>query len=192
MARFIGNPCSVCGDVQRNVANGGCVSCSLRRTREWKAERRDQMRAASLAWYEANKERSQQTTADWRSNNKAAITASARQWRHANPIPVRAARHRRRERIKTGQPYTSRQAELILNLQDGCCAYCDEYSNLQIDHVIPLCRGGSNHFSNIQWLCAFHNQSKHHLTDGEYRLKQGFAPVARNLSLVLWSAMFGL
>ncbi len=31
---------------------------------------------------------------------------------------------------------------------------------LELDHKRPLARGGDNHWSNLQWLCRWHNRKK--------------------------------
>jgi 5-methylcytosine-specific restriction endonuclease McrA len=43
-------------------------------------------------------------------------------------------------------------------------------AGLEIDHKIPLSRGGADTFENKQVLCAPHNAQKGTMTDTEYRL----------------------
>jgi len=42
------------------------------------------------------------------------------------------------------------------------CAWpeCDERTNLTIDHIIPISRGGSDEIENLQFLCRWHNSAK--------------------------------
>lgn len=57
----------------------------------------------------------------------------------------------------------ARYAELFEHLvrRDGeHCGACGEVEQLQIDHVIPLSRGGSNHPDNLQLLCGPCNLAK--------------------------------
>jgi hypothetical protein len=43
------------------------------------------------------------------------------------------------------------------------CVYCGKNGSeveLEIDHIIPVAKGGSNHMSNLQTMCAWCNRSK--------------------------------
>ena len=58
--------------------------------------------------------------------------------------------------------------------QDRRCMYCGErklLKNLQIDHMHPVDRGGSNDRSNLQLLCGPCNQRKGIHTDEEFRAR---------------------
>lgn len=61
--------------------------------------------------------------------------------------------------------FASRRAELELALiaRDGyVCAQtgCDAMSDLTIDHVQPLSKGGTDALENLRFLCRSHNSSK--------------------------------
>lgn len=40
------------------------------------------------------------------------------------------------------------------------CATCGATEQLELDHRIPLSRGGDNHWRNLQWLCRRCNRRK--------------------------------
>lgn len=49
------------------------------------------------------------------------------------------------------------------------CAYCqDEQAPVEIEHVVPLSRGGSNYITNVVPACRACNQEKGTLTPGEW------------------------
>lgn len=58
-----------------------------------------------------------------------------------------------------------------LKEQNGVCTYCSsklDLSNCDLDHVIPLSRGGSDSADNYQILCGRCNKEKHAKTHEEY------------------------
>ena len=48
----------------------------------------------------------------------------------------------------------------ILLRGKGRCVKCGSRENLEIDHVVPLARGGSNRLENLQLLCRDCNRRK--------------------------------
>ncbi len=53
-----------------------------------------------------------------------------------------------------------------------CCKSCgrsDQQTELTIDHIIPLARGGSNDISNLQTLCRRCNTRKRDSLDPRFR-----------------------
>ena len=60
----------------------------------------------------------------------------------------------------------------LMRRQDNTCVYCGYRRiarSLDIDHVIPAVRGGSNDVSNLQVICRPCNQRKGLQTDREFR-----------------------
>ena len=60
----------------------------------------------------------------------------------------------------------------LLQHQQGQCMYCAtriKPRTTEIDHITPLIRNGSNHFSNLQALCRPCNRRKGTQTDSEFR-----------------------
>ena len=54
-------------------------------------------------------------------------------------------------------------------LSGDCCVVCGSAENLEIDHIIPVSRGGTNDRENLQLLCRTCNRSKWAYTMEEWR-----------------------
>jgi hypothetical protein len=50
--------------------------------------------------------------------------------------------------------------ERILRRDGGKCGYCGSTDNLEVDHIIPLSKGGSHSEDNFQTLCRPCNRKK--------------------------------
>lgn len=78
--------------------------------------------------------------------------------------------------VVKGKRFNGNDILEIYEIQDGRCCYCgmpfdDDY---QIDHVMPLSRGGTNNPDNIALSCSTCNFAKHnHLMD-EWMTKRGW------------------
>ena len=81
---------------------------------------------------------------------------------------------------------------ILMRRQDNTCVYCGyrrRATSLDIDHVIPVARGGSNDPGNLQVICRPCNQRKGVQTDEEFRARysrlvpqRGLTPPQRRIS----------
>ena len=55
------------------------------------------------------------------------------------------------------------------NYQCQSCGISNKEARLQIDHIIPLAKGGSNDMSNLQTLCSDCNQQKSDRLDRRFK-----------------------
>jgi len=122
--------------------------------------------ATNKAWYERNRHRRLDYNRRHRLANFDRIRAKDRErncaryaadpaawqtylkeWRHKNREKshayVRAATVKRR-RAAGGQSFSAAEWLALLARHDGSCAYCGSKILIEIDHRIPLTRGGSN------------------------------------------------
>lgn len=119
-----------------------------------------------------NKERKEQTRL-WRDKNKAKIEATSKEWRKRNPerariISVKAAMKRMMRKRGLLFEYVNR-AE-IYKEQAGICALCGlsmTTSKYEIDHIIPLSKGGPHIRSNLQATHVTCNRKKYNKLIGE-------------------------
>ena len=138
-----GAPCKKCGAVERYASNGRCVACRRENSRLWSAANRERHRERS------------------------------RHWAAANPEKKAATNHRRRAR---------KAAVLSIPLPPAVidfgpwqpCAYCGSTPGSGRrsvrEHMVPLCRGGSDERSNLTWACSGCNGRKGKQTMEEYLL----------------------
>src|ERR1035437_2790500 len=113
-------------------------------------------------WRKHNLERARQqqrkSYARYREENLVEKQIYAR--RHPDRIRANNARQRA---SRKGAPLSdpALAQEYIAILDGDPCAYCGSHDEIQIDHVIPIVRGGSHDWDNLTAACRSCNQSKH-------------------------------
>jgi hypothetical protein len=78
-----------------------------------------------------------------------------------------------RLRASDGQRLPAAEWEIVRSIvfeRDGyVCLYCGSTRDLEGDHIVPLCRGGSNAFRNLATACRGCNQAKGSRTLAEWQ-----------------------
>ena len=76
--------------------------------------------------------------------------------------------------------------ESIKNQWDHKCAYCGSTEKLSLDHIIPQCKGGSNHVNNVLCACTKCNADKGHEDWIIWYIQQPFFTEERRARIEDW------
>ena len=72
----------------------------------------------------------------------------------------------------------------ILKKYNNKCVRCESTQNLEVDHIMPLTRGGRHNEDNFQILCRSCNRKKSNNIDYEY-LKQTYFIINKDKEYIL-------
>lgn len=125
-------------------------------------------RAATKAWVEKNHERQKESQRRWYQENREDHLERTAQW-SANHLPQKAEyRRARRARLVGADGETTDELTQARMAYHGYrCIYCGGPFE-EVDHAIPLDRGGSNWPANLVPSCVKCNRSKYTRTIWEY------------------------
>ena len=159
-----------------------CKTCQAEYNKAWRAAHP----TYNQAYYQANLERMRRKNRLWRlanpdygriwyQQNKARHLALVQSWRARYPDLARSINARstavRRAREDLMDPMPVWAWYFLVRRYGECCLYpdCTTGDPIQIDHIVPLSRGGTNDLGNLQLLCRYHNLSKGNRTCVDYR-----------------------
>lgn len=100
-----------------------------------------------------------------------------KKWNKNNPEKVKIYDNNKRAKRKyailnTPNKLTSYQWLKIIKKQNSKCFYCKKKTkHPQLEHKIPLSRGGTHDRKNVVASCSKCNYKKHTLTDKEFKKK---------------------
>ncbi len=178
-------------DRERYSANRESVLAAKRQRYANEASFAGRIRANNRAWYRRNHaqrleyrrryyaDHAEELRARHRDRSRRRYAANPRaaldyykEWRLRNLARARAyvrvSNHKRRA-ASAGKHFTFEEWEGLLKKYDGRCAYCGSTAQLEADHRMPLCMGGSNDIDNILPACRSCNRRKHRKTEAEFR-----------------------
>lgn len=162
---FTGKRCPRGHMAKRTVSDGACVECAALKAAKRYADHRDIVRVQKKIWGK---------------KNKARLAAQVRAWGNANPDRrAQSRRNRRAREMKAEGRHTAADILSLLAQQLGMCACgCGVHFSevgYDVDHKVPLSRGGSNWPENLQLLTPSCNYEKADKTMDEWlewKLKQ--------------------
>lgn len=161
------------------------------KTMAWRAANRERWDAAAKVWQQANREhiatkrlewrlanldRRRQTNKAWRQENIERLKVLKKAWLAANTLRTRCYAENRRARKKAnGGSHTPEQIEELHSKQRYRCVGCKASirNHYEVDHIIPVSKGGTNDISNIQLLCVTCNRSKYTKSQEQWAREQG-------------------
>ena len=148
---------------------GRCKVCQADQQAANRAANPEKIAAQQSACRAANPEKYAAQQSARRAANPEKFRAWDAAYAKAHPEKRAATTARRRAR-KAGAAgtFTTEQWAARLDYYGGKCIYCGTTDNIQIEHRIPLSRGGTNWPSNLIPACRSCNCKKNTKTEKEY------------------------
>lgn len=164
-----GNPCPNGHLAERYTSTGSCCKCIEESTK----------RQAGVGYfkkrYETNKA---EILAAQRTRNverSEYICKKAKQWAALNPEKVREIKIRSKAKRRASEgEFRASDVKGLMRIQRGQCACCASTlsrTSFEVDHIIPICRGGTNFIGNLQLLCPACNRRKSSRLPVEFRAR---------------------
>lgn len=148
----------------------------LAKQKEWRQRTKDRRAEVKKAWALLNRDKVREIARNgyYRRGDKIKKSEYGRAWRLANPDKVAESQrryHRNHPEVRRAQAAARRAiskedfrtaiANLIV-IQQGRCYWCNQKygSKFELDHIIPLARGGEHRPGNFALSCRRCNRSK--------------------------------
>lgn len=147
-----------------------CKACMCANSIIWKKNNPEKRRASNKAYkkrypekvaaqkkrsYLRNPEKHIQRTRDYRLRNPETNS----NWKKNNVEKVREYSNRRRKILIANGVYEIR-ASFLKRLYASACVVCGSKKRVEMDHVVPISRGGKHTEGNLQPLCKSCNAAK--------------------------------
>lgn len=147
-----------------------CKECRRKADRKRRQENKERLGESSRKWYQENKEKMREYQRKYIEENKEKRRETQRKWRQKNKEKKREDdRKRRARKLAASGSHTADQVKARFDYYGNKCIYCGSSDDLQIEHRIPLSRGGSDWSSNLAPACKSCNCSKGTKTEAEFK-----------------------
>jgi len=144
-----------------------CKNCGYESNKKYRELNFQKIKTSNCEYYVNNKNKEKKQK--WYQSNKNKSIANNKKWRESNPEKVLNANHLRRLRKLNNGLFLVTVKELN-KLYNSSCFYCGSIKKIEMDHVVPLSRGGSHGIGNLVPACSKCNLSKGSKYLSEWRL----------------------
>jgi 5-methylcytosine-specific restriction endonuclease McrA len=188
---FTGEPCKNGHVAERRTNDKRCVECLSEKwhrryalhsarykataKRHYKAKS-ELMKDRSRRWYHEHLDWAKARRKRYYHQHRDELIAAVARWVAENPERARANHINRKLRRRGIVGSIAGSDILALMRQQGGKCFCGTglMDGFTVDHVIPLCNGGTNLPENIQLLCAECNADKGRKSDADWKSARGF------------------
>ncbi len=130
--------------------------------RKWYSRNREHCVAKNREWRERNKERHLANAKRWIGENREKHRDYVRKWDATHPDKKAAIRSLRRSRQKAATPALDNQQEGIISCLYQTSKRVSDKTGIphEVDHIIPISKGGLHHPCNLQIIPQSVNRRK--------------------------------
>jgi 5-methylcytosine-specific restriction endonuclease McrA len=144
-----------------------CHDCAREALREWRAAN-PQHREDAKRWREENKDRHAALHRLWYQENRERVLTAVQRWAGENPDKVAVKNQRRRAILQDAYVEDIDRSKLF-DRDEGLCGICGLAvdDSWEIDHIVPLARGGTHEYANVRVAHGLCNRRKSNRLDSE-------------------------
>lgn len=136
-----------------------CKECNQERLKKYYYKKRPELLAKKKASYLENKPKYLEKSRKYREENPEKVKAAMTEWVSAHPGNLRK-NNKKRKAVLRGATAKAISVKELESLLSKPCFYCGSKDDIQIDHVVPIARGGLHSIGNLAPACKSCNSSK--------------------------------
>lgn len=142
-----------------------CRTCRYEANKKWYANNKDEINAKQREWRLKNPRKNSEYILRWvsKDGNRLYRKKYCARWKLENREKTREQGRIRRAREKNAKGVISSKEwnDVIKKLGKRCLCCGREDVPITMDHIVPLCLGGTHTIDNVQPLCVSCNSRKH-------------------------------